>query len=91
MIDLTTPTNRMEGTVTVNLNITSANSGDWSSWYGYGDASMRDGLLWDSPIFGLFSPLLNAVVPGLGNSRASAAKSRFSIDRSRGPRNCSRR
>lgn len=82
LADLTTPTNRMEGTVTVNLNITSANSGDWSSWYGYGDASMRDGLLWDSPIFGLFSPLLNAVVPGLGNSRASAAKSRFSIDRS---------
>ncbi len=82
LADLTTPTNRLEGTITVNLNITSANSGDWDSWFGYGDASMRDGLLWDSPIFGLFSPLLNAVVPGLGNSRASAAKTRFTIDRS---------
>ena len=43
---------------------------------------MRDGSLWDAPMFGLFSPLLNSVAPGLGNNRATASKGRFTIDKS---------
>ena len=38
--------------------ITRANSDDWRSWQGAGRARLRDGFLWDIPIFGFFSPML---------------------------------
>jgi hypothetical protein len=82
MADLTTPTNRLEGMVDAHLKITHANTGDWDSWHGYGTVSMRDGLLWDWPLFGLFSPLLNSIAPGLGSSRAKAAKASYALVRS---------
>lgn len=75
-------TNRVEGTTSVALIITDAQTADWQSWHGRGRAEMRDGLLWDLPIFGLLSKGMNLVVPGLGNSRASAARATFRIQRS---------
>ena len=36
-------------------------------------------MLWDIPIFGILSPVLNTVSPGLGNSRATDASAGFTI------------
>ncbi|HTQ49165.1 MAG TPA: hypothetical protein VMJ12_00545, partial [Candidatus Acidoferrales bacterium] len=47
------------------------------TWDGFGHANLGDGLLWDIPIFGVLSPVLNTVSPGLGNSRATEASARF--------------
>jgi len=79
--DLLETTNRLEGTITTTLNITRAQAADNQTWTGNGQAEMRDGLLWDLPIFGAFSPILNAMLPGLGNSRARSAKASFTLER----------
>jgi hypothetical protein len=38
---------------------------------------LRDGLIWDIPMFGVFTPVLNGIAPGLGNSRANSATFSF--------------
>lgn len=75
---------KVEGRVDGELVITSANTVDWGSWQGHGNARMTNGLLWDIPLFGVFSPILNAVLPGagLGNSRARDAGMTFTISNS---------
>ncbi len=75
-------TNRVEGVTTVSLIVTDALTSDWKSWNGRGRAELRDGLLWDLPIFGLLSRGLNLMVPGLGNSRARAARATFTLEHS---------
>jgi hypothetical protein len=82
MADLSRRTNRLEGSLDLNLVINSANSDDWRSWQGSGWAKLRDGFLWDIPIFGFFSPVLNKIKPGLGNSPISGASDDFTIDQS---------
>jgi hypothetical protein len=49
------------------------------SWRGYGQTSLHNGLIWDIPIIGIVSPVLNTVSPGLGNSRATEASGKFRI------------
>jgi hypothetical protein len=66
-------TNPLEGRLTALVTITSGNSDTWQSWNGYGWGRLHDGLLWNIPLFGFASPLLNAFSPGLGNSRATEA------------------
>jgi hypothetical protein len=44
--------------------------------------NVRDGLLWNLPMFGMFSPVLNAFIPGMGNSRAREANATFNITNS---------
>jgi hypothetical protein len=82
MSDLSSPTNRLEGIFSGNLTITRANTGDWNSWQGFGSAQLRDGYLWDIPLFGIFSPVLDAMMPGVGNSRVSGGGANFSITNS---------
>jgi hypothetical protein len=79
MSDLSTQTNRLEGRLSGSLVVSSANTENWQTVDGYGDMGLRDGLIWDIPVFGIFSPVLNGLVPGLGNSRASAAACSFVI------------
>jgi hypothetical protein len=79
MTDLTSTTNHPEGRLSGNLTVSKATTENWQSVFGYGDAHLRDGLLWDIPVFGIFSPVLNGIAPGLGNSRASAATASFII------------
>ena len=76
-VDLSSPTNRLEGTLAGWLIVTKADSRDWRTWDGSGHANLRDGLLWDIPIFGVLSPVLNAFSSGLGNSRATDAAAGF--------------
>lgn len=79
MADVLSKTNRTQGRVEADLTITSANPADWHSWQGFGDVTLSDGLLWDVPLFGYFSHLLNAFSPGLGSTRASAGSATFTI------------
>jgi hypothetical protein len=78
---LWSPTNQLRGLLSGDLMVTYANSDDWRTWNGYGQAHLRNGLLWDAPIFGLMSPVLNTLTPGLdmGNSRATDAAGRFTM------------
>jgi len=68
-----------EGILTGQLRITAAETDDWGSWQGYGKVALREGRLWDTPLFGVFSRLMNAISPGLGNSRASLGNADFTI------------
>jgi hypothetical protein len=77
--DLVSPTNLLEGTLAGQLVVTNASTENLQSWNGFGQASLRDGLLWDIPIIHIVSPVLDAVSPGLGNSRATEASARFRI------------
>jgi len=61
-------TNPLEGRLTGWATVTDANSKTWRSWNGYGRAQLHDGLLWNIPIFGFASPVLNTVTPGLGTA-----------------------
>jgi len=77
--DLSPSTNHLEGALTGQLVVTHADSRDWHTWNGFGHANLRDGLLWDIPVFGILSPVLNTVSTGLGNSRATEASAKFAI------------
>jgi hypothetical protein len=77
--DLSSPTNHLEGVLSGRFVMTSANSENWRSWDGYGQANLRDGLIWDVPIFGILSPVLNSIMPGLGSSRATDAAAHFGM------------
>ncbi len=85
MSDLDTKTNKLEGTLNGQLRITSANTKDLESWQGGGWVHLRDGLIWEIPIFGVFSPILNRLsqdlgfAQGLGNSRAREGQADFTI------------
>jgi len=82
VLDTIDTTNRIEGIAQGGFELKHANSADWGSWNGSGRVSMRDGLLWDLPILSVLSPVLNALVPGLGNNRARAATGSFVITNS---------
>jgi hypothetical protein len=73
---------KVEGKVSGDLFITHADTDDWKSWQGYGHASLTNGLLWDFPLLGVFSPILNTIMPGLGNSRARRATATYTISNS---------
>jgi hypothetical protein len=77
--DVAGRSNKLEGLLGGTLVVNQANSLDLQTWQGGGNVDLHDGLIWDIPIFGIFSPVLNGIVPGLGNSRASAATGTFSI------------
>ena len=79
MGDLATRTNRLEGTLDSLLVVTRGNTENWQNLDGYGDINLHDGLIWDIPMFGVFSKVLNEIAPGLGNSRANAGVGDFAI------------
>jgi hypothetical protein len=79
MADLSTRTNHLAGRLTGTLVITNANSEDWRQTQGRGALELRDGLIFEIPLFGVFSPVLDSLAPGLGSSRASAGTARFVI------------
>jgi hypothetical protein len=82
MRDLSAGTNRLEGLLSGRLTVERANTADWQSWQGYGDVSLRDGLLWEIPVFGVLSPVLDGIIPGLGKSRFSEGSANFIVTNS---------
>ena len=77
--DVISKESKSQGNLSGHIKIESGKTDDWDSWQGIGQVKLREGLLWDTPLFGLFSPLLNTVSPGLGNSRAGTGDARFRI------------
>jgi hypothetical protein len=77
--DLFALTNRLEGRLSGTLTVQDANTANLQTWDGHGNVNLRDGLIWEIPIFGIFSDVLNTMVPGLGNSRATAGTGTFGI------------
>ncbi|MCW5552395.1 MAG: AsmA-like C-terminal region-containing protein [Verrucomicrobiae bacterium] len=82
MADLLVRTNHLEGWLNGQLVITNANSSISNSWQGHGHVRLRDGLIWEIPIFGVLSRPLDSLIPGLGNSRFTDGSARFSITNS---------
>ena len=78
---LWSPTNQLRGSLAGTVMVTRANSSDWRTWDGYGQMQLHNGMLWDAPIFGLVSMVLNTITPGLdmGNSRATDGAGRFAM------------
>lgn len=72
-------TNRLEGRLTARVSITNGDSKNPHALQGSGRASLNDGLLWDIPVFGVLSPALDSIVPGLGSSRAREAEATFVV------------
>jgi hypothetical protein len=77
--DLASSTNHLEGALSGRLVVTRADTRDWRTPDGFGQARLHDGLIWDVHLFGILSPVLNTVSPGLGNSRATDAAAAFVI------------
>jgi hypothetical protein len=77
--DMTLKTNNLEGLLNCLLVVTNAWTDNIHSWNGYGHANLRDGLLWELPIFGILSRPLDALMPGVGNSRFSEGSGTFVI------------
>ncbi len=80
--DMSSRTNQLEGRLSGHLNIYQADTRDPKSWFGRGQVDLRDGLIWEIPIFGIFSPILDGISPGLGKSRASEASGTYEITNS---------
>jgi hypothetical protein len=76
---LTGKTNHLEGKVDLQAHVTSGTSKDLNSVNGYGFVNVHDALLWDIPMFGIFTPILNSIAPGAGNSRAYEAKATYAV------------
>lgn len=77
--DVWPKTNRLEGRVTGRGAVTSANTSDARTIQGSGVVSMEDGYLWGLPIFGLFSPIFDALSPGLGQARFTSGSASFRL------------
>ncbi|HEY1788601.1 MAG TPA: AsmA-like C-terminal region-containing protein [Verrucomicrobiae bacterium] len=78
--DLSTSSNHLEhleGLISGHFVVTSGYSENWQSCNGYGQAKLRNGLLWDVPAFGVLSPVFNTISPGMGDSRATDASAQF--------------
>jgi len=77
--DLSSPTNHLEGALSGQIVVTRADTRDWRTPDGFGQTRLRNGLIWDIPLFGTLSKVLNDVSPGLGDSRATDASAAFAI------------
>lgn len=77
--DLSSRTNRLEGFLSGRVRIQDGFLDDPKSWKGFGNARLRNGYLWDFPLFGAFSTVLDGVSPGLGKARFSEGTATFTI------------
>ena len=83
MNDLDPHTNRLEGLLTGRWTVVQGNTEDGRSWQGNGRASLRDGLIWEFPVFGILSPTLDKIAPGFGSNRASEGTANFVMSQGR--------
>jgi hypothetical protein len=69
--------NNVEGVLSGNVALADGNTANVKSWTGSGRLLVNRARLWDIRLFGIFSPMLNAIIPGAGNSRAYQAGADF--------------
>ena len=77
--DIYSEDNESQGILNGRLTVSSGSTDDWNSWQGEGWVDLKDGLLWETPLFGIVSHTLNVFSPGLGNSRAESGTANFAI------------
>ncbi len=77
--EITGKTNRVEGRLEGSLSVEAPITEDKDTWNGHGYVHIHNALLWDIKMFGVLSPLLNAMSPGLGDSRAREATALFNV------------
>ncbi len=77
--DIAGKTNRIEGRLEGSMALDAPMTIDRDTWTGHGYVHIHNALLWDIKLFGVLSPLLNAMSPGLGDSRAREASALFTI------------
>ena len=75
--DLNSPTNKLKGLLTGRWAVTQGIPETGVTWVGHGQASLRDGLLMEIPVFGVLTPALESLAPGLGSTRLSDATAAF--------------
>ena len=75
--DLNSPTNKLKGLLTGRWSVTQGVPEAGETWAGGGQVSLRDGLLMEVPIFGVLTPALEGLSPGLGSTRLSEATATF--------------
>ena len=78
---LSPASNRLDGLVVGHASFLGY-SANTNSWSGSGQMLLRDGFLWDLPMFGIFSPLLDAVSPGAGQARFKDGQMTFTATNS---------
>jgi hypothetical protein len=76
---LTGRTNRLEGMLDGHLVLGAPQTTNKTTWLGHGNIRVHDALLWDIKLFGMLSPILDAIAPGAGRSRAHSATATFVI------------
>jgi hypothetical protein len=79
LADMVPRTNRIDGLVSGRLTVNEAHSRTNGPWFGGGEARLRDGFLWDLPLFGGLSKALDQIVPGIGQTRFSSGSATFTI------------
>ncbi len=79
MTDITGPTNRFQGSLDGTLAITQANSEDIHSWNGHGQTRLRNGFLWDIPLLGFLTPVIDKISTGIANSPIHDGAATFKI------------
>ncbi len=77
--ELTGKKSKIEGVLDGHLVLGAPYDARDTNLFGGGWLNVHDGLLWDIKILGIFSPILNAIAPGSGNSRARQATADFII------------
>jgi hypothetical protein len=77
--ELTAKNSRLEGMLDGHLVLASPYGASDTNLFGHGWLRVHNGLLWDIKLFGVFSPILNAIAPGSGSSRARQASASFVI------------
>ena len=78
MSDILKKKSELSGRLDGVLDIT-ANSKDWKSWNGLSSVALKDGYLWELPLIGIFAPVLDGLMPGLGASTFSEGTADFTI------------
>jgi hypothetical protein len=76
---LTSKNNKLEGMLDGQLALAAPFGASDTNLFGHGWVRLHNGLLWDIKLFGVFSPILNAIAPGSGESRAREASASFAI------------
>ena len=69
----------VEGVLDANISLTGGNTRDDKSWTGSGRLSVNHAQLWNIRLFGIFSSMLNDIIPGAGNNRAYQAGADFIV------------
>jgi len=77
--ELTGKPSKLEGMLDGQLTLGTPFGASETNAFGQGWLHLHNGLLWDIKLFGLFSPILNAIAPGSGESRAREASTTFGI------------